>query len=171
MIPEWVSWIDSGNLTALIPTIRTNPHMRTSLRPYTPFQTDIATPLGYAILTDNQAVVRAILRHDNANNVCWHDMDADDDCDELDALGLAVQKHVQWLTLDTLLTYGNPSPDSLRFALYCVVEELANAAQKKDEPDPYLKHVRRELQQALQETLEYLDRFYAVRWCVSNISF
>jgi hypothetical protein len=174
MIPEWVSWIDRGNLPALVSTLRNDPHARTSMRPYTPYQTDITTPLGYAIITDNAPVVKALVRLDNVNNVCWCDMDSDDDVDDLDALGLAVRNHVQWLTLDTLLTHGSPSPDSLRFALFLVVQEMAAAARGSsstddDDGDPYLKHVRRELQHTLEHTLQYLDRLYAVRWCVRNV--
>jgi hypothetical protein len=168
MIPEWVSGIDQGNLSALIPALRNDPHMRTSMRPYTPYQTDITTPLGYAIITDNAPIVKALVRLDNVNNVCWCDMDADDeDSDDLDALALAVRNRVQWQTLDILITYGSPSPDSLRFALYMIVQERAD--HQKDDKDPYAKHVERELRVALEETLQYLDSFYALRWCVYNV--
>jgi hypothetical protein len=166
MIPEWVSWIDSGNLTALIHTLRQNPHMRTSMRPYTLYQTDITTPLGYAIITDNAPVVKALVRLDNVNNVCWCDMD-NDYADDLDALGLAVRNHVQWLTLDTLLTYGSPSPDSQRFALFLVVQEMAGDSSAQE--DPYLKHIQRELKHTLDETLQYLDRFYVIKWCLGQV--
>jgi hypothetical protein len=167
MIPEWVSWIVYGNLSALIPALRADPHMRTSMRPYTRYQTDITTPLGYAIITDNAPIVKALARLDNVNNVCWCDMDGDDEQeDDLDALALAVRNRVQWQTLDILITYGSPSPDSLRFALYMIVQERADHHK---EADPYTKHVERVLRVALEETLQYLDSFYALRWCVYNV--
>lgn len=166
MEASWVSLIDRGERAALIEAIQDNPHLRTSLRAYATYQTDMATPLGYAIISDNEPMVRALLRYDCVNHCCWCDIkaDLDDHCGDLDALGLAVKKHVRLHLLDTLLTYGAPSPDSLRFALYCTLEELA-----EDPGDPYLKHVRRALEHALRETLEYLDRFYAVRWCCWEI--
>jgi hypothetical protein len=162
MVPEWVSWIDRGDLTHLIPAIRENPHMRTSMHPYTTYQTDVATPLGYAIITDNVAVVKALLKYDDINNVCWCDIDDDDV--ELDGLALGVQKQMSWFMLDVLLNVGAPSPDTLRFSLFCATEAAANISPEKD---PYIEYLRKTLREKLEETLQYLDTLYAIKWCAT----
>lgn len=164
MEQEWVSWINQGKFAQLIAQVHENPHMRTSLHPYTGYQSDMATPLGYAIITDNVTAVRALLPHDNVNNICWCDV-ADDT--ELDALALGVQKQLGWIMIEVLLNEGAPSPDSLRFSLFYVTEVLADMYPQID---PYLKYVREKIQHSLAETLDYLDRFCAIQWCAKEIS-